>query len=161
MEKTNRRRAGGGFVQTSIVLQRTPLIWSLTRVSNQLFARRRAFLHTRNDWLCYDFKKRKIVPTHSIIRTNESGACGFHLKLWLIETSANGRSAASSGWRTFAGITGEGRISISAWEIFGGLLDWTADSAPPDCSFTPLAAGPVESAAAAEHSRLQAAILSD
>jgi hypothetical protein len=29
-------------------------------------------LHTRNSWLCHDFKERKIVPTHYAIRTNGS-----------------------------------------------------------------------------------------
>jgi hypothetical protein len=26
--------------------------------------------HTRNNWLCYDFKERKILPAHYAIRTN-------------------------------------------------------------------------------------------
>jgi hypothetical protein len=40
--------------------------------------------HTQNNWLCYDFKERKIVPTHYTIRTNNGVA---HLKSWVVETS--------------------------------------------------------------------------
>jgi hypothetical protein len=29
--------------------------------------------HTRNNWVCYDFKERKILPTHCTIRTNGFG----------------------------------------------------------------------------------------
>jgi hypothetical protein len=29
--------------------------------------------HTRNNWLCFDFKGRRIVPTHYSIRTNLNG----------------------------------------------------------------------------------------
>jgi hypothetical protein len=36
--------------------------------------------HTRNNWVCYDFKERRIVPTYYAIRTNGSGPGGFHLK---------------------------------------------------------------------------------
>jgi hypothetical protein len=50
--------------------------------------------HTRNNWICYDFKERRIMPTHYTIRTHNnyhiSGDC--HLKSWLVETSADGNS---------------------------------------------------------------------
>jgi hypothetical protein len=36
--------------------------------------------HTRNNWLCYDFKERRIVPTHYTIRTQNYGPGGSHLK---------------------------------------------------------------------------------
>jgi hypothetical protein len=29
--------------------------------------------HTRNNWICYDFKEKRIVPTHYAIRTNFAG----------------------------------------------------------------------------------------
>jgi prefoldin subunit 5 len=109
-------------------------------------------LHTRNNWVCYDFKERRIVPTHYTIRTHEYHPDDAHLKSWLVETSADGQS-----WRvareadnkelngclfaaTFA-IAGGGecrfirlvqigtnhfrndQLAISAWEIFGSLIE--------------------------------------
>jgi hypothetical protein len=54
--------------------------------------------HTRNNWICYDFKERRIVPTHYTIRTYSSGGPGgSHLKLWLVETSTDGEN-----WREVA-----------------------------------------------------------
>jgi hypothetical protein len=49
--------------------------------------------HTKNNWLCCDFKERRIVPTHYTIRTNSGmGAGGSHLKSWVVETSTDGES---------------------------------------------------------------------
>jgi uncharacterized coiled-coil protein SlyX len=46
--------------------------------------------HTRNNWLCYDFKQRKFAPTHDGIRSSCRGAVhGQNLRSWL-ETSMNG-----------------------------------------------------------------------
>jgi hypothetical protein len=102
--------------------------------------------------VCYDFKERRIVPTHYTIRTNEADLGYYHLKSWLVETSADGES-----WRevpregdnqqlngkfvtgTFAIVAGgecrfirlvntdrsyarDDRLCISAWEIFGSLI---------------------------------------
>jgi hypothetical protein len=53
--------------------------------------------HTRNNWICYDFKKRRIVPTHYTIRTNSDGPGYSHLKSWLVETSVDGEN-----WREVA-----------------------------------------------------------
>jgi hypothetical protein len=53
--------------------------------------------HTRSNWVCYDFKKRRIVPTHYAIRTGENGPGFSHMKSWLIETSKDGKS-----WREVA-----------------------------------------------------------
>jgi hypothetical protein len=50
---------------------------------------------TRCNWLCYDFKERRIVPTHRAIGTHE---WGFHLKSWLARTSADEESWC--GWTT-------------------------------------------------------------
>jgi hypothetical protein len=48
--------------------------------------------HTRNNWLCYDFRERRIVPTHCTIRTNWWHGPGcLHLKSWLVETSLDGK----------------------------------------------------------------------
>jgi hypothetical protein len=48
--------------------------------------------HTRNNWVCYNFKERWIVPTHYTIRTNRDGSGARHLRSWLVETSADGES---------------------------------------------------------------------
>jgi hypothetical protein len=33
--------------------------------------------HTRNNWVCYNFKERRIIPTHYAIRTNDGGRRGM------------------------------------------------------------------------------------
>jgi hypothetical protein len=38
--------------------------------------------HTRNNWLCYDFKQRMIVPMHYAIRRNSNTPGSCHLKSW-------------------------------------------------------------------------------
>jgi hypothetical protein len=107
-------------------------------------------MHTRNNWVCYDFKERKIVPTHYAIRTNWEGP---HLKSWLVETSVDGEiwpevarmenneqlngrhftgTFAAAGGREcrFIRLVNVGRnhwgwddLRISAWETFGSLLE--------------------------------------
>jgi hypothetical protein len=110
-------------------------------------------LYTRNNWICYDFKERRIVPTHYTIRTNDSGPGGSHLKSWLVETSADGKTwreidhkgnnkqlngarftgtfaVASGGECRFIRLVNIGRnhfgndfLAISVWEIFGSLFE--------------------------------------
>jgi hypothetical protein len=110
-------------------------------------------LHTRNNWLCYDFKERRIVPTHYAIRTDEYGPGATYLKSWAVDTSADGESwrevareegnkkdnghwftgtfvAAGGGECRFIRLVNIGRnhygddsICISAWEIFGSLVE--------------------------------------
>jgi hypothetical protein len=36
--------------------------------------------HTRNNWVWYDFKERRIVPTHDVIRLYWSHLGGCHMK---------------------------------------------------------------------------------
>jgi hypothetical protein len=52
--------------------------------------------HTRNHWLCYDFKMRRVAPTHYAVRTNSdippAQFHGFHLKSWLVEVSEDGQN---------------------------------------------------------------------
>jgi serine/threonine protein kinase len=36
--------------------------------------------HSRNNWICYDFKDRSIVPTHYAIRSCRDGRGGTHMK---------------------------------------------------------------------------------
>jgi hypothetical protein len=106
--------------------------------------------HTRNNWICYNFKERRIVPTHYAIRTYHGAA---NLKSWLIETSADGESwqevareednkqlngkrftatfaVADGGECRFIRLVNIGRnhrgddcLWITAWEIFGGLVE--------------------------------------
>jgi hypothetical protein len=47
--------------------------------------------HTRNRWIGYDFKDRRIVPAHYSIRSRcDGGINGTNLKSWLIEVSMDG-----------------------------------------------------------------------
>jgi hypothetical protein len=109
--------------------------------------------HTRNNWVCYDFKEMRIVPTHYAIRSNWYGPGWHHLKSWLIETSGDWESWREvarqednkqlNGCRfaaTFPVAGGEecrfirlvnigqnhggsDSLTISSWEIFGSLLE--------------------------------------
>jgi hypothetical protein len=109
--------------------------------------------HTRNNWICYDFMERMIVPTHYTIRTWSAGPGYSHLKSWLVETSADGENwreiareednkqldgkwltaifaVAGGGECRFIRLVNIGRnhfgndcLQISAWEIFGSLFE--------------------------------------
>jgi hypothetical protein len=109
--------------------------------------------HTRNNWICYDFKERRIVPTHYTIRTYYEGPGWAHLKSWLVETSVDGKNwrevareednrqlngdrftatfaVADGGECRFIRLVNIGRnhngndlFAISAWEIFGSLIE--------------------------------------
>jgi hypothetical protein len=54
--------------------------------------------HARNNWICYDFKNRRIIPTHYSIRSRydggvwASGSPSGHLKNWVVETSMGGEN---------------------------------------------------------------------
>jgi serine/threonine protein kinase len=108
---------------------------------------------TRNNWVCYDFKERRIVPTHYAIRTFDAPQGASHLKSWLVETSTDGDNwrevareednwqlngerstgtfkVASAGECRFIRLVNIGRnhwgsdtLAISAWEIFGSLIE--------------------------------------
>jgi hypothetical protein len=109
--------------------------------------------HTRNNWVCYDFKERRIVPTHCAIRTYYGDLGDARLKSWLVETSADGESwrevarqednrhlngkwftgtfaVAGGGECRFIRLVnigsnhfGDDQLNVSAWEIFGGLIE--------------------------------------
>jgi hypothetical protein len=108
---------------------------------------------TRNNWICYNFKERRIALTHYTIRTNDWGLGNSHLKSWLVETSADGENGrevareedneqlngsrftgtfavADGGESRFIRLVnigknhyGDDQIVISAWEIFGSLVE--------------------------------------
>jgi hypothetical protein len=109
--------------------------------------------HTKNNWICYNFKERRMVPTHYTIRTNNWRSGGWHLKSWLVETSVDGENwrevareenntqlngkfftatfaVADGGECRFIRLVNMGRnhygddhLVISAWEIFGNLIE--------------------------------------
>jgi hypothetical protein len=108
---------------------------------------------TKNNWLCYDFKKRRIVPTHYAIRTNDGGQGGAHLKTWLVGTPEDGKSwrevareeknrqlngqwftctftVSGGGECRFIRLVNIGRnhhendvLCVTAWEISGSLVE--------------------------------------
>jgi hypothetical protein len=105
--------------------------------------------HTKNNWVSYDFKERRIVPTHYAVRANWLAPGSDHLKSWLVETSGDGESWQEvgcyednqqlNGWwfiGTFAvagreecrfirlvNAGGNDCLYISTWEIFGNLFE--------------------------------------
>jgi hypothetical protein len=109
--------------------------------------------HTKNSWICYDFKERRVVPTHYAIRTNNSGPGAHHLKSWLVETSVDGEAwhevdhkednkelngryfigtyaVAGAGACRFIRLVNIGRthsrcdlVMLTGWEIFGSLFE--------------------------------------
>jgi hypothetical protein len=109
--------------------------------------------YPKNNWICYDFKSRTIVPTHYTIRTWNGCPGSLHLKSWLVETSTDGKSwlmvareddnqllngrsftatftvAAGAECRFIRLVNigrnhhGDGQLVITAWEIFGGLIE--------------------------------------
>jgi hypothetical protein len=109
--------------------------------------------HTRNNWICYDFKERRIVPTHYTIGTNYDYPGRNHLKSWLVETSTDGKNwqevAREEENKQLNGVYftatfpvsgggecrcirlvnigrnhwGSDRLAITAWEIFGNLIE--------------------------------------
>jgi hypothetical protein len=109
--------------------------------------------HTRNNWVCYGFKERKIVATHYAIRTYWGEPRDWHLRSWLVKTSVNGKSwrevdrqepndqlnspkftgtfaVAGGGECRFIRLVNIGRnhggydgLVISAWDIFGSVIE--------------------------------------
>jgi hypothetical protein len=103
--------------------------------------------------MCYDFKERRVVPTHYTIRPNSHGPGNPHLKSWLAETSADGKIwrevareedneqlngslrtgtfvVAGAGKGCFMRLVNKGKnhggddcLLISAWEILGRLAE--------------------------------------
>jgi hypothetical protein len=102
--------------------------------------------------VCYDFKDRRIVPTHYGIRSDDDWPGANHPRSWVVETSADGKNwqvvdhqehnddlngislirifpVASAGVCRFIRLVnigrnhyGNDRLVIRSWEIFGSLL---------------------------------------
>jgi hypothetical protein len=109
--------------------------------------------HTRNNWVCYDFEERRIVPTHYAIRTYGDAPGNAYLQSWPVETSADGESwlevareeannqlngryltgtfaVAGGGECRFIRLAniarnhhGDDCFCVSAWEIFGRIIE--------------------------------------
>jgi hypothetical protein len=108
---------------------------------------------TRNNWICYDFKQRRIMPTHYAIRSWNGAPGAAHPKGWIVETSEDGVAwkevdrrednaelngkeitqtftVPGSGGGRFIRLVNIGKnhegddcLSISAWEIFGSIVE--------------------------------------
>jgi hypothetical protein len=65
-----------------------------------------AIPHERNNWICYDFKRSAIFPTHYAIRTNRMARGGNHLRSWIVETSVDRES-----WREIDHKEGNSRLN--------------------------------------------------
>jgi hypothetical protein len=109
--------------------------------------------HTRNNWICYDFKRRRIMPTHYAIRSWSGSPGAAHPKGWVIEMSEdgvawkevdrrednselNGRAITrvftvpGNATGRFIRLVNVGKnherddcLCISAWEIFGSIFE--------------------------------------
>jgi hypothetical protein len=69
--------------------------------------------HTRNNWVCYDFKEKRTVPTHYTIRATFMGPGGAPLTSWIVETSGTGgrprgEQGAAQGQQVYRHICGCG-----------------------------------------------------
>jgi hypothetical protein len=115
-------------------------------------AARKDIPHERNNWICYDFRRRRIVPKAYAIRSCDERRGGPHLRSWLVEVSVDGENWTEidhhehdnelNGYhvvQTFSvqqvtecryiRLVNIGRthcnddaIHIEAWEIFGTLI---------------------------------------
>jgi hypothetical protein len=64
--------------------------------------------HARNNWVCYDFKEKRIVSTHYAIRLYWNHQDGCHMKSRPVEPSADGKT-----WREVAREEDSNRINGS------------------------------------------------
>jgi hypothetical protein len=108
--------------------------------------------HSKNKWLCYDFRDRKVIPSHYAIRTNSNDIESEHLRNWAVEGSRDGETWVEidrredngelNGYKFTATFSvskicecrmvrianigtnwvGSDALEISAFEIFGALI---------------------------------------
>jgi hypothetical protein len=162
------RECGGnvhdhGLVQVTSSQPDTDLLWDAAKnvvdlrsdshFSSVWMSRHADIPHQRNNWICYDFKDRQIVPTHYAIRSSPQDPNNSHLKSWLVEVSVNGENwkeidhrennaelneplktkvfevcaCDASRFIRLAQIGrnhyGNSELCISAWEIFGRVIE--------------------------------------
>jgi hypothetical protein len=56
--------------------------------------------HEKNNWLCYDFRQRRIIPSHYAIRSQFDGHVDWYtLKNWVVEVSVDGQTWVAIDWR--------------------------------------------------------------
>jgi hypothetical protein len=111
--------------------------------------------HTRNNWLCHDFKDRRIVPSQYAIQSHFNVAGHRRLRSYRVEMPADGMNWPLVGYKednngsrltwTFpvaesntcrfirVGIIGRNHIVneafvIQTWGIFGSLIEQTISS---------------------------------
>ncbi|KAK8834278.1 hypothetical protein M9Y10_026262 [Tritrichomonas musculus] len=46
----------------------------------------------RNDWICFDFREHRVIPTHYTVRSYETHPNNIHPKSWVVEGSEDGKS---------------------------------------------------------------------
>jgi len=108
--------------------------------------------HSKNKWLCYEFRDRKVIPSHYAIRTNSNDIESEHLRNWAVEGSRDGETWVEidrredngelNGYKFTATFSvskicecrmvrianigknwvGSDALEISAFEIFGALI---------------------------------------
>jgi hypothetical protein len=112
-----------------------------------------SFFHSENaagQWLCYDFKDRRVIPTHYSIHAHSSN---YYLRSWVLEGSVDGSSwvclddqkdnsttnsghpigtfavSVRSEWRflrlrqTGKNANRNDNLTLFAFEIFGQLIE--------------------------------------
>jgi hypothetical protein len=125
-----------------------------SRFMSRFRAKNPEILHERNNWICYDFRDRRVILTHYEIRSDFSkGVDNKNLKSWIVEVSEDGEewsevderednsdvnetdvtglfSVARKEVGRFVRLVNIGRdhseddcLCISAWEVFGTLLE--------------------------------------
>jgi hypothetical protein len=68
--------------------------------------------HTRNNWICLDFKRRRVIPTHITIRSR-CGVGGCNLKSWIIEVSVDGQHWTKIGhWENNSDLNKENTTCV-------------------------------------------------
>jgi hypothetical protein len=145
VEVTSSQACDGCQAKNAVDLRERSYFYSVSR------AKEEDIPHTRNNWICIDFKERRVVATHYAIRSYGGTPC--HLKSWVVEASEDGQNwtqidhreqdqelNGAKVLRTFR-VTearpcrflrlvqigrnhrGDDCLCVSAWEMFGSLLE--------------------------------------
>jgi hypothetical protein len=131
--------------------------------------------HQRNNWICYEFRRHILVPTHSSIRSGREVVGGRYMKSWLLEISTDStswtevdhrgdnsdvnKSYATATFCTnfnmecrFVRLVNIGcnhdrntRIVISAFEVFGSITENMSSIRAPSHRKTPARLAPADS----------------
>jgi hypothetical protein len=76
-----------------------------------------AIPHTRNNWICYDFKTLRVIPTHYTIQSSHSSTFNkWNLKSWVVEVSINRKVWTEIDGRSDnRDLNDSGAMQISRW----------------------------------------------